>query len=164
EADGVHAAALGEHRRADDLDEHRGVVHRSAQRAAHLGGLPFRRRRQLAGRAGLVERRDLRDRLPGRVPIEPADVRLVGDCSRAIEPQDVRPVVRALDHGGDTVAREAIDDLDHIARGGCGWGDGILTHVRLYRRVRARVEHFFLKWVRILAYGDADARSWLCDW
>ena len=41
------------------------------------------------------------------------------------------------------MARESIDDLDDIARGGCGWGDGILAHVWLYRRSSAGVEHFF---------------------
>jgi hypothetical protein len=35
------------------------------------------------------------------------------------------------------MARESIDDLDHIARGGRGWGHGILAHVWLYRRIAA---------------------------
>ena len=131
-------------------------------------GAPGRAPTRVAGASSQLalvssSRRELRDRLPGGVAVEPADVRLVGDGDGPIEPQDVRPVVRALDHRGHAVAREPIDDLDHIARGGCGWGDGILAHVWLYRRVRPRVEHFFRSSVRIPADGDADARSRLCD-
>ena len=50
EADGVDAAALGEHGAAHDLDEHGRVVDRRAQRAAHLRLLPLVRRRELAAR------------------------------------------------------------------------------------------------------------------
>ena len=60
-------------------------------------------------------------------------------------------------------AREPIDDLDHIASGGSGWGDGIFAHGGCIGRPARELSTFSAVSVRIPSDGEADARSGVRD-